>query len=93
MRAIVASAIASLALVLPATFASRLTPPVLPLVVRNPYLSIWLPDAREAPWYVTNRLTSHQIGFSVLASVPENNKVYPLLGRSYDALSKGADDG
>jgi hypothetical protein len=30
--------------------ASRLTPPVLPLVVRNPYLSTWLGNAREPPW-------------------------------------------
>jgi hypothetical protein len=30
--------------------ASTLTPPVLPLVVRNPYLSTWLADAREEPW-------------------------------------------
>ena len=32
------------------TNASTLTPPVLPLVVRNPYLSTWLADAREVPW-------------------------------------------
>jgi len=30
--------------------ASTLTPPVLPLIVRNPYLSTWLPGAREEPW-------------------------------------------
>ena len=30
--------------------ASRLTPPVLPLAVRNPYLSTWLSDARDPPW-------------------------------------------
>ncbi len=30
--------------------ASRLTPPVLPLIVRNPYLSAWLGDARASPW-------------------------------------------
>lgn len=30
--------------------ASTLTPPVLPLIVRNPYLSTWLGDAREEPW-------------------------------------------
>ena len=29
---------------------SPLTPPILPLVVRNPYLSTWLQNAREAPW-------------------------------------------
>jgi hypothetical protein len=32
------------------THASTLTPPVLPLIVRNPYLSTWLADAREVPW-------------------------------------------
>ena len=29
---------------------STLTPPVLPLIVRNPYLSTWLGDARSEPW-------------------------------------------
>jgi len=32
------------------TGASTLEPPVLPLVVRNPYLSTWLANAREEPW-------------------------------------------
>jgi hypothetical protein len=30
--------------------ASRLTPPVIPLAVRNPYLSTWLSNARSEPW-------------------------------------------
>jgi len=30
--------------------ASTLTPPVLPLIVRNPYLSTWLGNARDEPW-------------------------------------------
>lgn len=30
--------------------ASRLNPPVIPLIVRNPYLSTWLGDARITPW-------------------------------------------
>lgn len=30
--------------------ASVLTPPVVPLTVRNPYLSTWLGDARITPW-------------------------------------------
>lgn len=30
--------------------ASTLTPPVLPLIVRNPYLSTWLANARDEPW-------------------------------------------
>jgi hypothetical protein len=29
---------------------STLSPPVLPLIVRNPYLSAWLGDARSEPW-------------------------------------------
>ena len=32
------------------TAASKLTPPVLPLAVRNPYFSTWLGDARISPW-------------------------------------------
>jgi hypothetical protein len=40
--------VASLAAVSAAT--SVLTPPVLPLIVRNPYLSTWLPNARHPPW-------------------------------------------
>ena len=30
--------------------ASTLKPPVLPLIVRNPYLSTWLQNARDVPW-------------------------------------------
>jgi hypothetical protein len=30
--------------------ASTLTPPVIPLLVRNPYLSAWLGNARDNPW-------------------------------------------
>lgn len=30
--------------------ASELHPPVLPLIVRNPYLSTWLKNARSEPW-------------------------------------------
>ena len=30
--------------------ASKLKPPVLPLAVRNPYLSTWLGSARDTPW-------------------------------------------
>ena len=31
-------------------------------------------------------LIQTQIGFSVLASVPETDTVYPLLGRPHDSL-------
>lgn len=52
MRCRIARAIGTVAFVgyLCAVDASRLTPSVLPLVVRNPYLSVWLADAREEPW-------------------------------------------
>ncbi len=30
--------------------ASSLTPGVLPLIVRNPYLSTWMEGARDEPW-------------------------------------------
>lgn len=43
-------AIAAASALLITANASRLTPPVLPLVVRTPYLSLWLNDARENPW-------------------------------------------
>jgi hypothetical protein len=68
---------------------SRLTPPVLPLFVRNPYLSIWLPNVRQnQPWaYWPMFWTGESIGLSVLASLPGSSKVYPLLGRPQDSLS------
>lgn len=66
---------------------SRLTPPVLPLIVRNPYLSTWLPSARSPPWSQWPMFwTGESIGFSVLASVPESSIIYPLLGRPHDSL-------
>lgn len=72
--------------------ASKLTPPVLPLVVRNPYLSLWLENAREEPWTRWPMFyTGTHIGLSVLASVPETDTVYPLLGRPQDSLRE--DDG
>ncbi|SLM41031.1 Domain of unknown function DUF1793 [Lasallia pustulata] len=67
--------------------ASRLTPPVLPLIVRNPYLSTWLSDAREPPWSRWPMFwTGQEVGFSILAAVPEADFVYPLLGRAQDSL-------
>lgn len=66
---------------------SVLTPPVLPLLVRNPYLSTWLGNSREVPWNKWPMFwTGQEIGFSVLASVPESSHVYPLLGRPQDSL-------
>ncbi|KAB8295753.1 hypothetical protein EYC80_008578 [Monilinia laxa] len=74
------------------TQASTLTPPVIPLIVRNPYLSAWLGHARENPWeHWPIFWTGQEIGFSVLASVPQSDTVYPLLGRPQDSLSKTGD--
>ncbi|KAK4148086.1 uncharacterized protein C8A04DRAFT_33606 [Dichotomopilus funicola] len=67
--------------------ASTLTPNVLPLIVRNPYLSTWLYNARDAPWENWPVFyTGAHVGFSVMVSVPETGKVYPLLGRPHDSL-------
>jgi hypothetical protein len=66
---------------------SRLTPPVLPLIVRNPYLSTWLSDARDIPWeHWPIFYTGDHIGLSVLVQVPSTGIVYPLLGRPQDSL-------
>ncbi|KAH6641602.1 hypothetical protein F5144DRAFT_482745 [Chaetomium tenue] len=77
-------------LVLAATAsASTLAPNVLPLIVRNPYLSTWLSNARDAPWENWPMFyTGAHVGFSVMASVPETGKVYPLLGRPHDSLRR-----
>ncbi|KAL8709157.1 MAG: hypothetical protein Q9220_006037 [cf. Caloplaca sp. 1 TL-2023] len=70
--------------------ASTLTPPVLPLIVRNPYLSTWLGDARQPPWHEWPMFwTGERLGFSIMAAVPGSDKVYPLLGRAHDSLSHG----
>lgn len=69
--------------------ASTLTPPVLPLIVRSPYLSTWLPNARGVPWEKWPMFwTGGSVGFSVMASVPELGTVYPLLGRPQDSLRR-----
>ncbi|EXJ86581.1 hypothetical protein A1O3_03534 [Capronia epimyces CBS 606.96] len=71
---------------------SRLTPPVLPLIVRNPYLSTWLANARDAPWEKWPMFwTGQEVGLSVLASIPGQRTVYPLLGRPQDSLQKEDD--
>ncbi|RFU31804.1 hypothetical protein B7463_g4530, partial [Scytalidium lignicola] len=69
--------------------ASTLKPPVLPLTVRNPYLSTWLGNARGLPWeHWPMFWTGQEVGFSVLASVPQAQSVFPLLGRPQDSLPK-----
>ncbi|GAP90806.1 putative glutaminase A [Rosellinia necatrix] len=77
------------ALVVAAADASTLTPPVLPLIVRNPYLSIWLPQARDAPWKNWPMFwRGSTVGFAIMASVPHSRTVYPLLGRPHDFLDR-----
>ncbi|KAK5685018.1 hypothetical protein LTS10_003093 [Elasticomyces elasticus] len=74
------------------TSASTLTPPVLPLVVRNPYLSTWLPNARHEPWNAWPIFyTGSSQGLAILASIPSTSTVYPLLGRPQDSLDTKAE--
>ncbi|OJJ39227.1 hypothetical protein ASPWEDRAFT_49265 [Aspergillus wentii DTO 134E9] len=71
--------------------ASILTPPVLPLIVRNPYLSTWLGNARQEPWSKWPIFyTGEEIGFSIMAQVPSTGSVYPLLGKPHDYLKSGS---
>ncbi|KAF1979430.1 glutaminase A [Bimuria novae-zelandiae CBS 107.79] len=73
--------------------ASTLKPPVLPLIVRNPYLSTWLQNAREEPWTKWPMFwEGNELGFSVLAHVPDTKEVFPLLGRPQDSLSSHEKD-
>lgn len=68
--------------------ASSLTPPVLPLIVRNPYLSTWFGNAREAPWEKWPMFyTGEEVGLSLMAQVPSQGAVYPLLGKPQESLS------
>ncbi|RMZ66463.1 glutaminase a [Pyrenophora seminiperda CCB06] len=85
--------LAATALLASAVQASTLRPPVLPLIVRNPYLSTWLQNAREEPWTKWPMFwTGSEIGFGVLASLPDSNQVFPLLGRPHDSLDEKDDD-
>lgn len=68
--------------------ASTLTPPVLPLTVRNPYLSTWLWDARKVPWSKWPMFyTGEELGLSLMAQIPSTGTVYPLLGKPHDFVS------
>ena len=81
--AILTAAVTQVAL----TTASSLTPPVLPLIVRNPYLSTWLGNAREAPWSKWPMFyTGEEVGLSLMAHVPSQGAVYPLVGKPQDSL-------
>ena len=69
--------------------ASTLEPPVVPLVVRNPYLSAWLPNAREVPWARWPIFwNGDHVGLALMAHIPSQGAVYPLLGRPQDSLQK-----
>ena len=87
------STLVAVAAVLPSLVeCSRLTPPVLPLIVRNPYLSTWLPDARKLPWGKWPMFwTGQEVGFGIMAHLPGENLVYPLLGRPQDSLRQDGD--
>ncbi|ODA78533.1 hypothetical protein RJ55_05914 [Drechmeria coniospora] len=70
-----------------AVLASTLKPPVLPLLVRNPYLSAWMSNARDPPWeHWPMFWTGQPLGLSVMVFVPHTKTVYPLLGRPVDSL-------
>ncbi|KAF2798747.1 glutaminase A [Melanomma pulvis-pyrius CBS 109.77] len=91
MRPLGPAAAISSALLAGVGYASTLQPPVLPLIVRNPYLSTWLGNAREEPWHKWPMFwTGTEIGFGILASLPDTNEVFPLLGRPHDSLSDDA---
>ncbi|KAI9889278.1 MAG: hypothetical protein M1814_005653 [Vezdaea aestivalis] len=88
MHWFIRAAAAATAFLTPPALPSRLNPSSLPLITRNPYLSTWLAGARGNPWdrwpvFYTNE----EIGFSVLASIPNSDLVYPLLGRPQDSLA------
>ncbi|EAS32753.3 glutaminase [Coccidioides immitis RS] len=77
-----------------AVAASRLKPPVLPLTVRNPYLSTWLGNARGDPWSKWPMFwTGQEIGMSLMAQIPSTGAVYPLVGRPHDSLDAENPDG
>ncbi|KAL4885116.1 hypothetical protein BJY04DRAFT_160101 [Aspergillus karnatakaensis] len=88
--------LAVLAAALQATvgMASTLTPPVLPLIVRNPYLSTWLGNARDVPWSKWPIFyTGEELGLSLLAQVPSTGTVYPLLGKPHETLPESTHTG
>ncbi|KAF2020411.1 DUF1793-domain-containing protein [Aaosphaeria arxii CBS 175.79] len=92
MRSLGLVAAASSALLNSFAIASTLEPPVLPLVVRNPYLSTWL-HARDDPWEKWPFFwEGAEVGFAVLASLPDSKQVFPLLGRPHDSLDDDAEE-
>ncbi|KAF3917174.1 hypothetical protein ABW20_dc0103165 [Dactylellina cionopaga] len=75
------------------SFSATLTPATIPLIVRNPYLSLWLQNARSEPWSRWPMFwTGQEIGLGAMIRV--NHTVYPLLGRPHDSLGgNGKKDG
>ena len=64
---------------------------VLPLIVRNPYLSTWLGNARDAPWVKWPMFyTGEEVGLALMAHVPSQGIVYPLVGKPQDFLASNA---
>ncbi|KAL4946168.1 hypothetical protein BDV06DRAFT_183328 [Aspergillus oleicola] len=85
-------AVLAAALQATASAASSLTPPVLPLIVRNPYLSTWLGNAREAPWSEWPIFyTGDHLGLSLMAQVPSTGLAYPLMGKPHESFPEALD--
>ncbi|TGZ83980.1 DUF1793-domain-containing protein [Ascodesmis nigricans] len=62
-------------------FGSTLSPAVLPLAVRNPYLSLWLHSRDRNPWERWPMFwTGSTVVLGVMARVPGSKTAYPLLG-------------
>jgi hypothetical protein len=55
---------------------------------------IWVSTSLEAIPQVEIRMLmiSFQVGFSVLASLPDSNELFPLLGRPQDSLDDGEEE-
>ena len=85
-------ATATVACLVAGAVASSLTPPVLPLIVRNPYLSTWMGNARDEPWKKWPIFyTGEEIGFSLMAHIPSTRTVYPLLGKPVECHHPSTD--
>lgn len=79
MHWLLSTVAASSALLNLAVGASKLTPPVLPLAVRNPYFSAWLGDARVTPWNKWPMFwTGEEVRF-ISAANPSTSRVPPTI--------------
>ena len=59
--------------------ASKLTPPVLPLTVRNPYFSTWLGDARVTPWNKWPMFWTGEEVWTISPADPSTSRVPPEI--------------